>query len=245
MAVYDTSLVDASERETDFAKLLDAAVDPAVEMCERMADLRKNTGSTWNRDVFLVNCLEYLQHTLESYAFTAPRVRKLQGAVQEHVDSMTFEHVSGFLRLMEGRTVIEPGAKVVMGREDGRERGRSLTPQHGKLLEQSGLAPVMKAIRARDERPLSQQLPAKELQAALGQFSQFLTSHDPLTSPRLALLANPRLAETIHGAALRHIADAYGEIADRVQDKKEGYEFPETLLRRGKDEVQVALGVTA
>lgn len=97
IAVYDTSLVDAEERETDFAKLLDAAVDPAVEMCERMADLRKNTGntgSTWDRDVFLVNCLEYLQHTLESYAFTAPRVRKLQASVQEHVDSMTFEHVS-------------------------------------------------------------------------------------------------------------------------------------------------------
>lgn len=95
IAVYDTSLVDAAERETDFAKLLDAAVDPAVEMCERMADLRKSTSGTWDRDVFLVNCLEYLQHTLESYPFTAPRVRALQAQVQEHVDSMTFEHVSG------------------------------------------------------------------------------------------------------------------------------------------------------
>lgn len=61
IAVYDTSLVDASERETDFAKLLDAAVDPAVEMCERMADLRKASGGSWDRDVFLVNCLEYLE----------------------------------------------------------------------------------------------------------------------------------------------------------------------------------------
>lgn len=104
----------------------------------------------------------------------------------------------------------------------------------------------MKAIRARDDAPLAQQAGAtpKELAAALAQFSSFLTSHDPLTSPRLALLANPRLAETIHGAALRHIAQAYAEISDRVSDTKEGYEFPETLLRRSKDEVQVALGVT-
>lgn len=219
--MYDTSLVDAAERETDFAKLLAAAVDPAVEMCERMADLRKSTDGTWDRDVFLVNCLEYLVHTLENYPFTAPRVRFLQKQVQEHVDSMTFEHVSSAL-------IDHPDV------------------QHGKLLEQCGLAPVMKAIRAREEKPLSQQPGAtsKELTAALTQFSSFLTSHDPLTSSRLALLANPRLSETIHRAALKHISEAYSEITDCVTDKKEGYEFPETLLRRGKDEVQVALGVT-
>lgn len=120
--MYDTSLVDASERETDFAKLLDAAVDPAVEMCERMADLRKNTGSTWDRDVFLVNCLEYLQHTLESYTFTAPRVRKLQGAVQEHVDSMTFEHVS-FIRWWQRRGS-EDGDRVGFDGVELRPKGK-------------------------------------------------------------------------------------------------------------------------
>jgi len=61
IAVYDTSLVDADERETDFAKLLNAAVDPAVEMCERMADLRRTNTGSWDKDVFLVNCLEYLE----------------------------------------------------------------------------------------------------------------------------------------------------------------------------------------
>lgn len=94
IAVYDTSLVDASERENDFAKILDAAVDPAVEMCERMADLRKNAVGAWDRDVFLVNCLEYLEHTLEPYPFTAPRVKLLNEEVQKHVESMTYEHVS-------------------------------------------------------------------------------------------------------------------------------------------------------
>jgi hypothetical protein len=32
-------------------------------------------------------------------------------------------------------------------------------------------------------------------------------------------------------------------VCERVLDKKEGYEFAETLLRRGRDEVEVALGV--
>ena len=83
----------------------------------------------------------------------------------------------------------------------------------------------------------------KDLTSSLAQFSTFLTAHDPLTSPRLALLANPRLAESIHRTALRRIAEAYAEVCDRVLDKKEGYEFAETLLRRGRDEVEVALGV--
>ena len=61
--MYDTSLVDESDRanDEDFAKLLEKAVDPAVEMCERMADMRKGNGGDWERDIFLINCLGYLQ----------------------------------------------------------------------------------------------------------------------------------------------------------------------------------------
>ncbi len=64
-----------------------------------------------------------------------------------------------------------------------------------------------------------------------------------LSSPRLALLSSPRLAEQIHRTALARISQAYGEVCERVLDKKEGYEFAETLLRRGREEVAVALGV--
>lgn len=64
-----------------------------------------------------------------------------------------------------------------------------------------------------------------------------------LTTPRLALLTSSKLAEKVHRSALRRISQAYAEVCDRVLDKKEGYEFGETLLRRGKDEVAVALGV--
>lgn len=84
---------------------------------------------------------------------------------------------------------------------------------------------------------------SKALTAALAQFSQFLTSLDVLTTPRLALLSSSKLAEKVHRSALRRISQAYAEVCDRVLDKKEGYEFGETLLRRGRDEVAVALGV--
>lgn len=47
----------------------------------------------------------------------------------------------------------------------------------------------------------------------------------------------------IHRKALRKIYDAYGEVCERVLDKAEGYEFGETMLRRGREEVGVALGV--
>lgn len=83
----------------------------------------------------------------------------------------------------------------------------------------------------------------KPLTAALTTFTNFLSSLDVLTSPRLALLSSAKLAETIHRTALYRISQAYGEVCDRVLDKKEGYEFAETLLRRGRDEVAVALGV--
>lgn len=65
-----------------------------------------------------------------------------------------------------------------------------------------------------------------------------------LSSPRLALLSSSRLAEQIHRTALARISQAYGEVCERVLDKKEGYEFAETLLRRGREEVAVALGVS-
>ncbi len=60
MSVYETSLVDEADREKDFSLILDAAVDPPMEMCRRMADLRQKGGS-WETHIFLINCDLYLQ----------------------------------------------------------------------------------------------------------------------------------------------------------------------------------------
>jgi hypothetical protein len=93
--VYDSSLVDPEDRDTGgaFSQLLEKAVDPAVEMCERMAELRKGA-TDWDKDIFLINCLGYLQQTLVSVPFTQERVEHLDEKITKHVESMTFEHVS-------------------------------------------------------------------------------------------------------------------------------------------------------
>lgn len=83
----------------------------------------------------------------------------------------------------------------------------------------------------------------KSLTSALSKFSTWLSTVDPSTSPRLALLTSSRLAEEIHRKVLRKIYEAYAEVCERVLDKAEGYEFGETMLRRGREEVGVALGV--
>ncbi|ORY21431.1 putative intra-golgi transport-related protein [Naematelia encephala] len=211
IGVYDTSLVDPEERANDasFKLLCEKAVEPAVEMCEKMADMRKNNGGEWERDIFLINCLSYLQRALEDFDFTEEQWTLLDKKIGGFVESMTFEH-------------------------------------HGRLLDQCGLGPIMKAIRTRPaDTPLSR-LPAtasKPLTTALTTFSSFLSNIDPSTHPTLDRLTSRTLATRIHKTALRRISEAYGEICERVLDEKEGYEFRETLLRRGRAEVEVALGV--
>ncbi|WVQ78637.1 hypothetical protein IAT38_000724 [Cryptococcus sp. DSM 104549] len=225
LGVYSTSLVDPSERanDKDLEKLLEKSVGPCVEMCERMGEMRRAAGGAgdgkdgmrgkgeWERDVFMVNCLGYLEHTLEAYDFTGKTLDELDEKINGHVESMTFEH-------------------------------------HGRLLDECGLALVMNTIRNRPaDTPLSR-LPAtspKPLTASLLTFSTWLATISPssTSSPRLALLTSPRLAEEIHRKALRKIYEAYGEVCDIVLDGKEGYEFGETMLRRGREEVGVALGV--
>lgn len=116
MAVYDSSLLgdeDPAEREAAFSQILEAAVDPAMEMCKRMADLKKDI-SDWDKAIFLINCTTYmqvrsspimsvgapshslvdLQHALESYSFTGTHVALLQKDIDKQVRILVSEHVS-------------------------------------------------------------------------------------------------------------------------------------------------------
>lgn len=60
MSVYETSLVDDLDREADFAKILKAAADPLMEMCQRMIEMKRGSGD-WEKNIFLINCSMYLQ----------------------------------------------------------------------------------------------------------------------------------------------------------------------------------------
>lgn len=63
MGVYESSLLgdeDPVEREAAFSQILEATVDPALEMCRRMSELKKDM-SSWDKALFLINCTTYLQ----------------------------------------------------------------------------------------------------------------------------------------------------------------------------------------
>lgn len=71
MSVYDSSMLeleaghqgtdaDAGNEREEFNRIMDAAVGPALEMCKRMAALKKD-GTSWEKEIFLVNCIAYLQ----------------------------------------------------------------------------------------------------------------------------------------------------------------------------------------
>ncbi|KAG8901207.1 Golgi transport complex subunit 6 [Tulasnella sp. 403] len=100
MGVYDSSLLgdeDPGERESAFEQILDAAVDPAMEMCKRMADLRKDL-SSWDKAIFLINCVTYMQNILQAYSFTGSHVTLLQKEVDRHVQTLVSEHYTLFLQ---------------------------------------------------------------------------------------------------------------------------------------------------
>ena len=63
MSVYDSALhsqEDIAEQEKGFEDILDAMIAPALEMCEQMMRLKKNS-NTWDMAIFMINCIVYLQ----------------------------------------------------------------------------------------------------------------------------------------------------------------------------------------
>lgn len=89
-------------------ELLDASLEPAMEMCTRMGEQRP---STWDRSVFAINCIAFVQvrpaatswaiaseldaqALLEPFPQVAPkRVNSLDEQVRRHVETLTGEHV--------------------------------------------------------------------------------------------------------------------------------------------------------
>ena len=98
MAVYQSSLAgdeDANEDQTG-AHILDAMLDPAVEMCLKASEDKKALRPKWDREVFVLNCLTFLDGVLEPFAFTAKKREALQELIREHVAALTEEHVRFF-----------------------------------------------------------------------------------------------------------------------------------------------------
>lgn len=79
VSVYEASLFDdafsptntmASIPENDpFQHVLDVMIDPAVEMCAAAAEEKHRMRSGWDKNVFVLNCLSYLQVSSLSWVF--------------------------------------------------------------------------------------------------------------------------------------------------------------------------------
>jgi hypothetical protein len=71
MAVYGSSLPESGaltapspEQDEGFQRALDAAVDPALEMCVAGAEAKARVRRDWDAPVFVLNCLTYMKVNL-------------------------------------------------------------------------------------------------------------------------------------------------------------------------------------
>ncbi|KAF7320183.1 Conserved oligomeric Golgi complex subunit 6 [Mycena kentingensis (nom. inval.)] len=100
MNVYESSLLgneDEAEQAAGFQRILDVTVDPAVEWCISSGEWKKRQRPRWDRDVYVLNCLSYLQSVLEPFPFTAQKRKSLQETVNENVIRLTEEHYQNIM----------------------------------------------------------------------------------------------------------------------------------------------------
>lgn len=87
-------------------------------------------------------------------------------------------------------------------------------------------------------------IPATEpeaLQAALRQFSAWLSDVGVVHSPRLAQLTTQSLNNRVHHAALEWLADSYQMLCEKVKNPSNKYEAAATLLGSERPFGQVRL----
>ncbi|KAH9952062.1 oligomeric complex COG6 [Amylocystis lapponica] len=101
MVVYDSSALgneSPEELRAGFSDILDRMVDPALEMCVAAADKKSRLRPQWDKLVFVLNTLSYLQSVLEPFAFTSEKQGVIQALVEGKVTQLTEEHYKNVLR---------------------------------------------------------------------------------------------------------------------------------------------------
>ncbi|KAG0368762.1 oligomeric Golgi complex subunit 6 [Gamsiella multidivaricata] len=202
MKSFDTSFVQADEGNQDFAPILSATIDPLFQMCE----IGAANQSAFNRAVFMMNCLHYVQLALV-YPFTKNKVEDLEKQVQEYVDIVVVE-------------------------------------QHIVLLKQSGIASLIQAMETKDEKtPLSlvPGMDAATVSTVLSRLDHFLGSVNLDLTSWLSKIVSSRLAKNISTQNVKMFVDAYRRLCRAIEDPKNKYEFPATILVRTADEVEMLL----
>jgi hypothetical protein len=73
MVVYQSSLIDGENEEehaVGFQRILDSMVDPVMEMCSNVGTERKAAKQRWDQEVFVLNCLTFLQVRVSERVFS-------------------------------------------------------------------------------------------------------------------------------------------------------------------------------
>lgn len=240
MIVYESSLLgneDEEELQAGFRDILDKMVDPALELTLTQADEKKRQRPAWDKAVFVLNTLAYLQSVLEPYAFTTEKQGVVQGLADAKVLQLIEEHVSSCqwrskfhllnIPINQYQDVLKDAglAEVAAACEGRRPNVRAFVEFHPSPSELTEL------LRDHQE-PLSH-VPATEpaaLQGALHRFSEWLSGLEVVQSKRLGLLTVQSVAARVHQAALERVAETYERVCDEVKRPENKYEAGATLL---------------
>ncbi|OSD08476.1 oligomeric complex COG6 [Trametes coccinea BRFM310] len=237
MVVYESSLLGNEQEEelqAGFRDILDKMVDPALEMTLTQAEEKKKQRPVWDKAVFVLNTLAYLQSVLEPYAFTTEKRGVIQGLVDAKVLQLIEEHYQDLLEdagVAEVAAACEARAQNVSGLVNG-----SISEGCGRGREDGT---ETRSIQG----PLSH-VPAGEpaaLQAALRRFSEWLSGAEVVQSRRLGLLTVQSVATRVHQAALERVAETYERICEEVKKPENKYEAAATLLGSERPFGQVRL----
>ncbi|RHZ69762.1 hypothetical protein Glove_279g34 [Diversispora epigaea] len=113
--------------------------------------------------------------------------------------------------------------------------------QYAKLLQHSGLEPIIQVMETKDENiPLSliQNMDTKSLTNVMARLDSFLSLADN-DDDTFKLQGNPtQLVKKVNYRVSKMFVDTYKRISDAIKDPKNKYEFPATILARTVDEVE-------
>ncbi|KAK9457675.1 oligomeric Golgi complex subunit 6 [Dipodascopsis uninucleata] len=90
MSSYDTSYAeDANEREKEFSKIIEEALEPYLNCCTTMSNVESL--SIADRNIFLINCYDAARSTLQLFPFTRLKLAEYDSKTSAMIEVLTKE----------------------------------------------------------------------------------------------------------------------------------------------------------
>lgn len=223
MTSYDSSFVAPEERESDFGRILNAVIDPLLQMCEVGAESVDKA----EQSVYMLNVLQYIQASIRMFGFTQPRVNTLEGQIESHVATVTAIRYDELLVQSGLKEIIEAmdtKGDMPLSRVPAASQGAitsALSRQFEEFLS-SSIDHIM-SVSDRRREPTS------------------TTADNSIRS--LSHLSDPRTLLRIQQGAAKMFVETYGRLSEAIRDPMNKYEFANTILTRSVEEVEAIMGV--